>query len=63
MFSKKLPQAIDGVWNNIKKWHHTEATMHETLLLLIEKIMDNVSQPKLLTDFLMTSLEYGRLLK
>ncbi|XP_065345026.1 nucleolar complex protein 4 homolog B [Cloeon dipterum] len=58
-FSKKLPHAIDGVWDNIKKWHHTESTLHETLLLLIEKIMDNLSQPKMLTDFLMTSLNYG----
>jgi hypothetical protein len=59
LFSKKVPKAIDGVWNHIKKWHHTETTLHTTLLLLLEKFMDNLSEPKLLTDFLMNSLNYG----
>jgi len=59
LYSKKLPRAIDGVWNNMKKWHHTETTMHETLLLILEKIMDNLSEPKLLTDFFMNALNYG----
>ncbi|XP_059470197.1 nucleolar complex protein 4 homolog B [Neocloeon triangulifer] len=56
---KKLTRAVDGVWENMKKWHHNEGTMHETLLLLIEKMMDSMSKPKLLTDFFMASLDYG----
>lgn len=56
---KKLVKYMDEAWDHIRNWNQTKATLHITLLLLVEKLMDRLSQPILLTDFFMNSLDAG----
>ncbi|KAF4529321.1 hypothetical protein B566_EDAN011415 [Ephemera danica] len=56
---KALKKEVDQVWNNIQHWPHTDATLQNTILLILEKLISHLSKPILLTDFFITSMEKG----
>jgi U3 small nucleolar RNA-associated protein 19 len=58
---KTLKKLVDQVWDHIRRWSHTEATLQCTILLILEKLMSHLSKPIMLTDFFMTALESGAL--
>ena len=57
--TKRIQGLAEKVWSELKIWPVSRPSLHSTLLLLIEPLMANLAQPSLLTDYLMTALEYG----
>lgn len=53
---------LNKVWATIMvndQWKHNEATHRQLLIILLEKVLEHLDKPLLLTDFLMESLDVG----
>lgn len=53
---------LNKVWAIIMvndQWKHNEATHRQLLIILLEKVLEHLDKPLLLTDFLMESLDVG----
>lgn len=53
---------LNKVWAFIMvndQWKHNEATHRQLLIILLEKVLEHLDKPLLLTDFLMESLDVG----
>lgn len=54
-----IRQCVNKVWKFIVTWNHNESTHKQLLIILLERIMEHLDKPLLLTDFLMDSLDIG----
>lgn len=55
----EIRRAMNKVWNCIMKWDMKASVHKKVLIVLIERILEHLEKPILLTDFLMDSLDYG----
>lgn len=50
---------LNKVWAFVMLWKHNETTHRQLLIILLEKVLEHLDKPLLLTDFLMESLDVG----
>lgn len=50
---------LNKVWAYVMLWKHNETTHRQLLIILLEKVLEHLDKPLLLTDFLMESLDVG----
>lgn len=50
---------LNKVWSCIMIWDFSEKTHKQVLIMLLEKVLNHLDRPVLLTDFLMDSLDVG----
>lgn len=51
---------LNKIWSCIMLWELSETTHKQILIILLEKILNHLDKPVLLTDFLMDSLDVGK---
>lgn len=52
-------KSLNKVWSCVLLWDLSETTHKQMLIVLLEKILNHLDKPVLLTDFLMDSLDVG----
>lgn len=52
-------KSLNKVWSCVLLWELSETTHKQMLVILLEKILNHLDKPVLLTDFLMDSLDVG----
>lgn len=52
-------KSLNKVWSCVLLWELSETTHKQMLIVLLEKILNHLDKPVLLTDFLMDSLDVG----
>lgn len=50
---------LNKVWSCVMLWELSETTHKQMLIILLEKVLNHLDKPVLLTDFLMDSLDVG----
>lgn len=50
---------VNKSWNFMIQWEFNDITHRQLLVLLLEKVIQHLEKPMLLTDFLMDSLDVG----
>lgn len=55
-------KSLNKVWSCVLLWQLSETTHKQMLIVLLEKILNHLDKPVLLTDFLMDSLDVGEYL-
>jgi len=55
----EVRKALNKVWSCVIVWRHSETSLKQLLIVLLEKILEHLDKPILLTDLLMESLDMG----
>nr|CAD7443172.1 unnamed protein product [Timema bartmani] len=56
---KALHKCVNQVWNHAICWEHSHATHRQLLVVLLERVLEHLDKPMLLTDYLMDSMDIG----
>nr|CAD7402182.1 unnamed protein product [Timema poppensis] len=59
MNKKALRKCVNQVWNHTIRWEHSHATHRQLLVVLLERVLEHLDKPMLLTDYLMDSMDIG----